>query len=201
MNTTPADSAPDLTPVGLLLDLGEPLEMLVEGGFTTLEDMEQAERDGVNVLGPIKNEESKKAKGEGPYQPKKNDGPGVGAWRQRIGTAAAKETYKLRAATAERVNAGARQRGMYRATVRGRQKVLAVALLQALVHNLRRTVALRAAQTAAVGAIGDRQGRWDGVGSAYHDRHRLKRHEKSASDAANVGCATLVLCYLAATGS
>jgi Transposase DDE domain len=74
----------------------------------------------------------------------------VGAWRQRMGTAAAKETYKRRAATAEWVNAGARQRGMYQAAVRGRQKVLAVALLQALVHKLRRTVAPRAAQTALV---------------------------------------------------
>jgi transposase len=128
----------------------KPKEMLVDGGFTTLLDIEQAERAGVKVLGPIKNEESKKAKGDDPYQPKKSDGPGVGAWRQRMGTAAAKELYKWRAATAEWVNAGARQRGMYQATVRGRQKVLAVALLQALVHNLRRTVALRAVQTAMV---------------------------------------------------
>jgi Transposase DDE domain len=94
--------------------------------------------------------DQRRAVGEDPYQPKKSDGPGVGAWRQRMGTETAKETYKLRAATAEWVNAGARQRGMVQATVRGRQKVLAVALLQALVHNLRRTVALRAAQTALV---------------------------------------------------
>jgi transposase len=127
----------------------KPREMLVDGGFTTLKDIEQAEAAGVKVLGPIKNEESKKAKGEDPYEPKKSDGAGVGAWRQRMGTAEAKETYKQRASTAEWVNAGARQRGMYQARVRGRQKVLAWALLQALVHNLRRTMALRAVQTAA----------------------------------------------------
>ena len=122
----------------------------MDGGFTTLLDIEQAERDGVNVLGPIQNEESKKAKGEDPHQPKKSDGPGLAVWRQRMGTETAKETYKLRVATAEWVNAGARQRGMYQARVGGRQKVLAVALLQALVHNLRRTVALRAVQRATV---------------------------------------------------
>jgi transposase len=127
----------------------KPEQMLVDGGFTTLDDIEQAEQAGINVLGPIKNEESKKAKGEDPYQPKKKDGPGVAAWRQRMGTEAAKELYKQRAATAEWANAGARQRGMYQVTVRGQQKVLAVALLQALVHNLLRTVALRAAKQAA----------------------------------------------------
>lgn len=126
----------------------KPEQMLVDGGFTTLDDIEQAARAGVDVLGPIKNEESKKAKGEDPYQPKRKDGPGVAAWRQRMGTEAAKELYKQRAARAEWSNAGARQRGLYQVRVRGRQKVLAVALLYALVHNLLRTVALRAVKRA-----------------------------------------------------
>jgi hypothetical protein len=121
-----------------------PEQFLVDGGFTTLEDIEVAEQNGIQVLGPIKNEASKKAKGEDPYQPKTKDGPGVAAWRQRMGTDEAKQTYKFRAATAEWANAGARQRGLYQVTVRGRQKVLAVALLHALVHNLLRTMALRA---------------------------------------------------------
>lgn len=127
----------------------KPEQMLVDGGFTTLEDIEKAEQAGINVLGPIKNEEATKAKGDDPYQPKKKDSPGVAAWRQRMGTEAAKEIYKLRSATAEWSNAGARQRGMYQVTVRGLHKVLAVALLQALVHNLLRTVALRQAKKAA----------------------------------------------------
>jgi transposase len=125
----------------------KPAQMLVDGGFTTLDDIEKAEQAGIQVLGPIKNEESTKAKGENPYQPKKKDGPGVAAWRQRMGTDAAKTLYVQRAATAEWANAGARQRGLYQVTVRSRQKVLAVALLHALVHNLLRTVALRSANT------------------------------------------------------
>ncbi len=121
----------------------KPEDMLVDGGFTTLADIEWAEQNGTKVYGPVKNAESEQAKGNDPYQPKKKDGPGVATWRQRMGTEQAQEIYKLRAATAEWANAGARQRGLYQVTVRGRLKVLAVALLQALAHNLLRTVALR----------------------------------------------------------
>jgi transposase len=120
-----------------------PAEMLVDGGFTTLEDIETATQDGTTVYGPIKDEARKKAKGEDPYQPKKKDGPGVAAWRQRMGTAAAQTIYQERAATAEWANAGVRQRGLYQVRVRGLRKVLAVALLHALAHNLRRAVTLR----------------------------------------------------------
>ncbi len=123
-----------------------PEQALVDGGFTTLSDIEQAEANDVEVLAPIKNEESKKAKGEDPYQPHKKDGPGVSAWRQRMGTSEAKTTYRLRAQTAEWVNAGARNRGLYQVTIRGQQKVLAVALLHALVHNLLRAKSLRDAK-------------------------------------------------------
>ena len=62
-----------------------------------------------------------------------------------MGTEAAKEIYKERAATAECVNAQARNRGLQRLMVRGLNKVKAIALWFALAHNLMRTVALRAA--------------------------------------------------------
>lgn len=127
-----------------------PEQMLVDGGFTTLKDIEQAEQDKVAVLGPVKNEATKKAKGDDPYQPRPKDGPGVAAWRQRMGTPEAQMLYRLRAATAEWANAGARNRGLYQVQVRGRQKVLAVALLHALVHNLLRARTLRQAKTTAV---------------------------------------------------
>jgi transposase len=124
-----------------------PAQMLVDGGFTTLADIEQAEANKVEVIGPIKNEATKKDKGQDPYQPRRNDGPGVAAWRQRMGTEQAKAVYPQRAATAEWANAGARNRGLYQVRVRGRHKVLAVALLYALVHNLLRAGALRQART------------------------------------------------------
>ena len=120
-----------------------PDQMLVDGGFTTLAAVESAESKDIEVIGPIKNAAGKLAKGEDPYQPRAKDGPGVAAWRQRMGTPEAQTLYRLRAQTAEWVNAGARNRGFYQVTVRGRQKVLAMALLHALVHNLLRAASLR----------------------------------------------------------
>jgi len=61
-----------------------------------------------------------------------------------MGTAEAKEIYKQRAATAECVNAIARNRNLWFIRVRGLVKARAVALWYALAHNLRRALALRA---------------------------------------------------------
>ena len=124
-----------------------PAQMLVDGGFTTLDAVEYAEAKNVEVIGPIKNAASKIAKGEDPFQPRAKDSPGVATWRQRMGTPEAQALYRLRAQTAEWVNAGARNRGLYQVRVRGRQKVLAVALLHALVHNLLRAASLRRTAT------------------------------------------------------
>jgi len=46
------------------------------------------------------------------YQPLPDDSEAVAAWRQRMGTQDAKTIYKERAATAECVNAIARNRGL-----------------------------------------------------------------------------------------
>ena len=125
-----------------------PAQALVDGGFTTLNAVEDAEAKNVAVIGPVKNAEKKLAAGEDPFQPHVKDGPGVATWRQRMGLPETQTLYRLRAQTAEWVNAGARNRGLYQVTVRGRQKVLAVALLHALVHNLLRAAALRHAAEA-----------------------------------------------------
>ena len=66
-------------------------------------------------------------------------------WRQRMATPAAQAIYKERAATAECVNALARQRGLQRLLVRGLAKVKAIALWYAVAHNLLRAVTLGAA--------------------------------------------------------
>ena len=65
--------------------------------------------------------------------------------RGQVGTADAKETYKERAATAECVNAIARNRGLRQFLVRGIPKCLAVLTLFALAHNVMRAVHLLAA--------------------------------------------------------
>jgi transposase len=126
-----------------------PTAMLVDGGFTTHADIEAAHAAGIDIHGPIKNEQKQQEQGNDPYEPKKRDGVGVAAWRQRMGTEAAKALYRLRGPTAEWTNAQARNRGLYQVRVRGQQKVLAVALLYALAHNLMRAAALRAAKEVA----------------------------------------------------
>jgi hypothetical protein len=64
-----------------------------------------------------------------------------------MATEEAKTIYKDRASTAECVNALARGRGLLRFLVRGLRKVKAIALWQALAHNLLRGAKLRAAMT------------------------------------------------------
>ena len=72
------------------------------------------------------------------YQRKADDSDAVAQWRQRMATPQASEIYKQRAATAECVNALARNRGLLRMPVRGLAKVKAVVGLFVLAHNLMR---------------------------------------------------------------
>ena len=68
----------------------------------------------------------------------------MAAWRQRMATAAAQAIYKDRAATAECVNALARNRGLRQLLVRGLAKVKAIVLWYAVAHNVARALSLRA---------------------------------------------------------
>ena len=121
-----------------------PEEMLVDGGFATLTDIETVEqKHGVKVYAPVKNAEKQEKEGKNPYQARKKDGPGVARWRQRMGSEEAKTIYRERAQTAEWANAGARNRGLYQVRVRGLKKVRCVALWHALAHNLLRLTTLR----------------------------------------------------------
>lgn len=73
-----------------------------------------------------------------PHARKEGDRAAVGAGRERLRTEAAKAIYPERAATAEGVNAQARERGLTRLRVR----VRGVLLLHALAHHLMRTLAV-----------------------------------------------------------
>ena len=61
-----------------------------------------------------------------------------------MGTEEAKERYKLRAQTAEWVNAGCRNHGLRQMSVRGQAKWKIVAILHAITHNLMTALRLRA---------------------------------------------------------
>jgi transposase len=120
-----------------------PDEMLVDGGFATVAAIDGAERDGITVYAPIKEEKEQREAGKDPYARKKSDTDATAQWRARMATDEAKTIYKQRASTAEWTNAHARNRGLYGVTVRGRHKALIVVLWYVLAHNLWRMTKLR----------------------------------------------------------
>ena len=122
----------------------KPREVLADGGFATLEDIQRLHAEhGVTVFAPVKDETKKRAAGVDPFAPRPRDPAGVAAWRQRMGTAEAQRIYAQRAQTAEWANAGMRNRGLYQFGVRGRAKAAAVVLWFVLAHNLLREAQLR----------------------------------------------------------
>ena len=131
-----------------------PDEWLVDGGFPAHKQLD-AVAAKTDVYAPVPEPRLKKdAKKDAQpdeqdtevrpdkHQPKPDDSTAVAQWRQRMASPEAKEIYKQRAATAECVNAQARNRGMLRMPVRGLTKVRAVVGLFVLAHNLMRIAAL-----------------------------------------------------------
>jgi transposase len=123
-----------------------PEQWLVDGGYPAHEQID-AVAGQTEVYAPVP--ESRQKKGEqgndvkpDKHAPKPEDSAAVSSWRQRMSTPEAQQIYRDRAATAECVNAQARNRGLTRMPVRGLPKVRCVALLFALAHNLMRMVAL-----------------------------------------------------------
>jgi transposase len=111
-----------------------PAWWLIDGGFAAHTAIEQVEAAGVQVLAPVPRP---KDETRDRYLPRPGDSATIAAWRQRMGTAAAQATYRIRAATIECVNAQARCRfGLQQLRVRGLRKVRCVAQWIALTHNL-----------------------------------------------------------------
>jgi transposase len=123
-----------------------PGRVLADGGFAQLDDIDGLHGSGVAVYAPVK---EPRVKGRDPHAPRRGDRPGVAAWRARMGTEEARKIYRLRAGTAEWVNARLRNWGLRQFLVRGLAKVGAVARLFALAHNAVRGYVLRARAAAA----------------------------------------------------
>jgi hypothetical protein len=113
-----------------------PDEALVDGGFATLETIEEADTRGCTVYAPLKNATKQQEQGKDPHARKKGDSDAVANWRSRMGTEAAKLIYRLRGQTAEWVNAQCRNRGLWQMAVRGQPRCRIIALLYAIAHNL-----------------------------------------------------------------
>ena len=126
----------------------DPDALLADAGFQTIAEIDElsAAACGTTLYLPVRTPADKT---RDPHQPLADDSPAVAAWRVRMGTAEARELYKRRAATAECVNAIARNRGLQRFGVRGPDKARAIALWFALAHNLMRTLVLRTAPAAS----------------------------------------------------
>ena len=123
-----------------------PKEWLVDGGFPAHEQIDAAALKTM-IYSPVpepraKQDEQGKAVPQDKHEPKPGDSPAVIEWRKRMATAEAAEIYKQRAATAECVNAQARNRGLLRMLVRGLAKMKSVVGLFVLAHNLLRTATL-----------------------------------------------------------
>jgi transposase/FKBP-type peptidyl-prolyl cis-trans isomerase len=118
---------------------GCPAQWLADGAFASNADIEDAHRRGTTVYAPVRHPRDPS---RDPHVALPDDSEALAQWRQRMGSDAAKEIYKQRAATAECVNAIARGRGLTQFLVRGLDKVKAVALWYALAHNLMRAVTL-----------------------------------------------------------
>jgi hypothetical protein len=113
-----------------------PEEVLVDGGFASKQAVETATARGCTIYAPLREEQKQLTAGKDPYAEKRNDTPALAAWRERMGTAAAKAIYKLRCQTAEWVNALARNRGLRFMPLRGRPKCRTIGVLYAITHNL-----------------------------------------------------------------
>ena len=115
-----------------------PAEWLADGGCNSLGNVDKMAERGCKIFAPLRQRRS----GRSPEQIRPTDSEAVKNWRQRMVTDEAKQIYKERGATAELVNAQCRAQGLLQFLVRGVEKVRPVALLHAIVNNMRRGWAL-----------------------------------------------------------
>ena len=111
-------------------------EHLADGGYLKKESVEAAAAEGVALYVPPKPPKDPAKNGD-EFTPRPADGGAMKALRERMGSEAGKEVYKLRASTSETVNADLRcRRGLRELTVRGAKKVTCVVLWAALAYNV-----------------------------------------------------------------
>ena len=122
-----------------------PAEYLADGGYAQHADLEAVTGCGATVYAPVP---QPKDASRDRHRRLPADGPVIAAWRERMGTEEAKAIYRDRAATAECVNAQARNRGLRQFVVRGVSKVKAVAMWFAVAHNVACGARLRAGRLA-----------------------------------------------------
>jgi len=111
-----------------------PAEWLADGGCTSLGNVDKIAERGCKLFAPLRRRRS----GRNAEEIRATDSEAVKQWRARMSGDEGKKIYKERGATAELVNAQCRGQGLWQFLVRGTKKVQAVALLHAIVNNMRR---------------------------------------------------------------
>ena len=110
-----------------------PAEYLADGGFARHADLEAVTGCGVTVFAPVP---APRDASRDRHQRLPTDGPVIGAWRERMGTADATAIDTDRAATAECRNAQAGNRGLRPFVLRGLSKVKTVAMWFAVAYDV-----------------------------------------------------------------
>jgi transposase len=104
---------------------------LVDGGFTSAADIEWAHAEKIEVYCPP----TQSKHGTDPFKPRRDDGPGVLAWRARMASEEGKARYKRRS-ICECIHARWRNWDLRQVNVRGVKKVTALVLWFALANNV-----------------------------------------------------------------
>jgi len=109
-----------------------PSQHLVDGGFVTMADLRAVSppHGATTVYAPVPD------RGPSTRHLHESHIPAILDWRARMQTPEAQGIYRQRASTVEWVQAMMRNRGLHQVCVRGRQKVKAILLWFALLHNL-----------------------------------------------------------------
>ena len=104
-----------------------PEKVLADANHANHEAITTLVKHGVEVLVPVNERTSKSTASATPE---------VEAWKKRMATPEAQETYRARASLCELTNANARRMGMTQMLVRGIEKATNVALLTAIAHDV-----------------------------------------------------------------
>ena len=115
-----------------------PENYMVDGGFSTNEDITHVEQAGTKVYAPMTHEDRILKRGGDPHDRRADDSDAMYAFRQRMKNEDAKTKYKQRPSIAEFPNAECRNRGLRQFLVRGLEKVKTVSLMYAITFNFMR---------------------------------------------------------------
>lgn len=119
-----------------------PTNYVVDGGFSTIEDITAVEERGSRVAAPMTHADRITKRGGDPHARRAQDTDAMFAFRQRMTTEDSQAILKQRPSIAEFPNAFCRNRGLHQFRVRGLEKVRTVSLWYAITFNFMRMLHL-----------------------------------------------------------